>query len=174
MPIPSLRVTVQETQRNIDRLVRYRSGSGALDPTFQHLISELLLLRLVAILEAAIDDLACKLLAGAAYINGTQPVRLKSAKSIAKAKQLILASRKNGNSRYLTWTKASIIRDNVSSVISSQDPFVIYAQAHAIMLDEMRKVRNYVAHNSLQARGDFQGVVRSVYGRISQYKLGPF
>ena len=174
MPRPSLNVTVRETQRNVARLAAYRSGAGGLDPTFQYLVSELLLLRLVAILEASIDDLACKLVSGAAYMNGIQPSRIQSAKSIAEAEAIMLTSRRGGRSRYLSWTKASVIRDNVYRVMSPRDPFVFHAGAHGNVLNEMRVVRNYVAHNSSDARKEFQQIVRYVYGANASISVGAF
>lgn len=174
MPTPSLGVTIRETRNDIARLMRYRLESSSLNPVFQYLISELLILRLMAILESAIDELACKLVAGASYMNGAQPNRLQDAKSIADAKAIILTSRKNKNSRYLTWTTATFISDNVCNTLSQTEPFLSYAWAHANILDEMRKVRNYVAHNSLHAKAEFQQVVRATYGATPSLQIGAF
>ena len=174
MPAPNLHVTIRETEESVDRLIRYRADSIALVPMFQHLVSELVLLRLSAVMESAIDELACKLVAGATYTNGNHPVRLQTAGSIAKAKLIILVSRKGNRGRYLAWARASDIGDNLWKVLGNTEPIITYAKVHATLLDEIRKVRNYVAHNSVDSRNGFQKVIRTKYGANASVSAGAF
>lgn len=174
MPAPSLSVTVREVERSLDRLRMYRSLSGTLAPTFQHLIAEVILLRVSAILELAIEELACKLVAGASYINGTYPALLYAANSVAGARLAINTRSGPKPPPYLTWTRASDIRRNVSKVLNVAEPFVYYARAHGTILNEIRMVRNGVAHNSANAKSEFRGVIRTTYGANVSLTVGAF
>lgn len=174
MPIPSLRVTVRATYFSIDRLAGYRRASSSLSPLFQHLISELILLRLFAVLEQSIEEIACKLVAGATYMNGSSPVRHFNARSVASARAEIFDKRRNKGRAFLTWTRASDIQENVSPVLSPSDPFVHFALAHAAILDEIRKVRNCTAHNSSKAKQEFRGLLRTAYGANISLSTGAF
>ena len=86
MPTPRVDVTVRNTTTAIQRLETFRTNSQSLVPIHQHLIAELIMLRLFSIAESAIEDIACKLVAGASYSNGTHPARLCSARSMDGAR----------------------------------------------------------------------------------------
>jgi hypothetical protein len=174
MPNPSLLVTVREANDGIDRLIQYRAVSRSLEPSIQHLICELILLRLSAILESTVHEIACKLIAGATYANGVTPSRLHAAGSIAKAESTIFTLRRKRRGRYLSWGWASDIKDNLWDILDNGDPFITYSNVHAALFDEMRRVRNYVAHKSDDARKGFYTVVRARYGAIRQVSPGAF
>ena len=174
MPALSLGVTVRETVRDVDRLANYRSRASALPPEFQYLVAEVVLLRLTAITESAIEDLACKLVAGAPYTNGSYPSPIHGARSIEGAHQAMCTYGRTKAKRYLSWNSASAIRDNVSKVLSDAEPFVFRARAHGDLLDEVRIVRNRVAHSSSKARGEFREVVRATYGANVSLSVGMF
>ncbi|MCY4447492.1 MAG: hypothetical protein OXE02_01415 [Chloroflexi bacterium] len=145
-----------------------------MDGRSQHLISELILLRLLAILEVAIDELACRLVAGATYTNGTQSGVSVPAKSIAAAKHVISSSKRNKKKSFLNWTKASEIEANLCHVFTRTEPIINYAYAHANILDEMKNTRNYVAHNNPRTRRAFQAIMRATYSGNASLSVGAF
>lgn len=174
MPTPSLGIIVGQTQHSVDRLVGYRTASNGMDGRFQHLISELILLRLLAILEVAIDELACRLVAGATYTNGRQSGVSTPSKSIAAAKHMISSSKRNTRKTFLNWTKASEIESNLCHVFAPTEPFIRYAYAHTNILDEMKSVRNHVAHNNPRTKRAFQVIVRTTYSGNASLSAGAF
>lgn len=175
MPAPRVEVTVRDAITDIERLETFRSDSQPLDPVHQHLIAELIVLRLFSIVESAIEDIACKLVAGAPYTNGSPPARLFSAKSRASAMSAMLTHRRPKPKSFLKWTSVSDIRDSTSKVLESTDPFFNYAQVHGSKISEMRKVRNFLAHRrSPKARKGYKDVVREVYGANSRVRIEAF
>ena len=174
MPSPRVDVTVRITTSEIERLESFRTDSQSLSPVYQYLIAELIMLRLFAIVESAIEDLACKLVAGAPYVNGMHPVRLFPAKSIDGAKSAMLTYGRPKMKSYLRWTSVKDIRDSTSQVLKSTDPFITYSQVYGSTLSEMRKVRNFLAHRGQKARKGYREVVRMVYGANSRVGIGAF
>ena len=174
MPASRVYVTVRDTTTDIERLETFRTNSQSLTPLHQYLIAELIMLRLFSIVESAIEDIACKLVAGAPYVNGTRPARLFPAKSMDGARTAMLRHGRPKTKNYLRWTSVKDIRDSTSQVLNSTDPFLTYAQAHGNMLSEMRKVRNFLAHRSPQARQGYREVVRVVYGANSKVRVEAF
>lgn len=174
MAAPRVDVTVRDTTADIERLEAFRTNSQSLAPAHQYLIAELIMLRLFSIVESAIENIACKLVAGAPYLNGTLPTRLYHAKSMNGAKDAMLTHGRARRRNHLRWTSVRDIRDSTSQVLTSTDAFIVYAQAHGNILSEMRKVRNFLAHRSPQARQGYREVVRIVYGANSRVRIEAF
>ncbi len=174
MAAPRVDVTVRDTTADITRLEVFRMDSQSLAPAHQYLIAELIMLRLFSIIESAIEDLACKLVAGSPYVNGTHPTRLFTANSMGGAREAMLTHGRTRTRSYLRWTSVKDIRDSTSQVLNSSDPFIVYAQVHGNILSEMRKVRNFLAHRSARARQDYRDVVRVAYGANSRVRVQAF
>ena len=174
MPVPRLDITLRDTRRGIDYFATYRSDSRDLAPRYQYFIVELIMLRLFAIMENAIADVAYKLVAGAAYINGNKPRRCFSASSIAGARTAMLAYGRSKPRQNLSWSKSKYIRESTSRVLASTESYLTYAQVHGGTLDEMRKVRNFIAHRNSTSRRGYKQVVRATYGANSKVGVGPF
>ena len=174
MPAPQVEVTVRNTTTDIERLETFRTDSQSLVPEHQYLIAELIMLRLFSILESAIEDVACKLVAGAPYLNGIHPARLFTANSMDSARSAMLTHDRPKRKTYLRWTSVKDIRDSTSKVLKSTDPFISNTRAHGNILSEMRKVRNFLAHRSPNARQGFREVVRVVYGANSRVSIEAF
>ena len=174
MALPRLVVTVRDSVAAIERLERFRIQSQGMRADHQYLIAELIMLRLFAILEAAIENLACKLGAGATYINGVSPNRIYNAQSVRGARDAM--EHPSGTSERITlrWTSSRDVRKSTSGVLESNEPFLTNVGKHASILTEMRKVRNFLAHRSSNSRSGFKEVVRSVYGANSRVRVEAF
>ena len=174
MPTPRVEITVRNTTNDIGRLEQLRSDSQPLEPVLQHVIAELIMLRLFSIIESSIGEIACKLVAGALYISGNRANRLVGAKNMAGADTVMRTHGRSKARRYLQWTSISEIRESTKRVLDSTEPFIVHAQAHGHMLSEMKKVRNFLAHRSPSARQGYREVVLAVYGANSRVKIGAF
>ncbi|MBI4965286.1 MAG: hypothetical protein HY913_18565 [Desulfomonile tiedjei] len=64
----------------------------------------------------------------------------------------------------LRWSKASEIKKNVKYVIDARDNFVAVIDRNGALIDEMRRVRNRIAHNNSQSRSHYREIVRRHYG----------
>ena len=174
MPTPRLDITVRNSVNRIDQLSQFRSESKVLAPRHQYFIAELIMIRGFSILEEAISELACKLVAGAHYLKGTHPSRLFEARSVAGANSALLNFGRSKPRQYLNWNKVSEIKYNTSLVFTKSEPFVIRSEFHALVIDEMRKVRNFVAHRSQSARVGYKEVIRASYGANPTVDVGTF
>lgn len=174
MPTPRLDITLRDVRRSIEYLEKYRADSRSLEPKFQYFIAELIMLRLFSVLESAIAEIAYKLVAGAIYLNGSQPNRLFSANSVAGARTAMLTYGRSTPRQNLSWSKSRYIRESTANVLASSESYLLYAVAHGGTLDEMRKVRNYIAHRNSSTRKGYKQVVRIAYGANSKVNVGPF
>lgn len=174
MPTPKLLITIRNSHLKIDKLIGYRSESENLEAKYQHFISEMIMLRLFSIFEDSVAEMAYKLASGAVYVNGRSPVLTIQAGSITGARGLFLNHGRVTPVQNLKWTKSRYIRESVQHVISTSDPFISSAQRNGNIIEEMRKVRNVLAHNTTSAKADFKTAVRSTYGANIKITPGAF
>lgn len=174
MSAPKLQITIRNSHQQIDKLVVYRTESENLEAKYQHFIAEMIMLRLFSIFEDSVAEIAYKLASGAVYANGNSPVLTTQAGSIAGARGLFLNHGRATPVQNLKWTKSKYIRESVQHVISTTDPFISSAQRNGNIIEEMRKVRNALAHNTTSAKADFKTVVRLIYGANVNITPGAF
>lgn len=174
MPAPKLQTTIRNSRQRINKLIGYWSLSGCLEAKYQHFIAEMIMLRLFSIFEDSVAEIACKLASGAVYVNGCSPVLAAQSRSIAGARALFLSHGRADPVQNLKWTKSRYIRESVQHVISTADPFISSAQRNGNVINEMRKVRNALAHNTTSAKTDFRDVVRLTYGANVNITPGAF
>jgi hypothetical protein len=146
----------------------------ALAPKFQYFVSEVVFLRLFSLLSEALEEIACKLVAGASYVNGTAPEVLHKTNSVQSAKSAMLTVGRRRSRRWLNFTNAREIELCVRHVIDSNDSFLRMCFAHDPIIDEMRIVRNYIAHRNSGTFQNYGRIIRRTYGANSKIQPGPF
>jgi hypothetical protein len=174
MAVPTLKSTVTDLNVQIVRLEQFKLEAEPLEAKYQHIIAEMTMLRLFSLFEDAVAELAFKLTAGAKYTNGLTPTLSTRARRISDSRGLLLAHGRPRPVSNLKWTKAQYIRESVENVIPVTEKFVMNAQAHGQIIDEMRRVRNVLAHNTPSAKADFKAVVRQNYGANISITVGAF
>jgi len=174
MPTPKLSNTINKSFSAIDTLNGYRSDSRSLEAKYQFFIAEIIMLRLFSIMEDSISEMAFKIAAGAKYLNETSPTLLCKANSVAGSRTLMLNYGRTKPIQNLKWTKSKHIKDSVEHVIDINNGYILYAQIHGAVIDEMRKVRNYIAHKSQSSKNDYKCVVRQTFGANSKIVPGAF
>ena len=174
MPTPKLQITIRNSRQAIDKLSLFRRESQSLEAKYQHFIAEMIMLRLFSIFEDSVAEIAYKLASGATYANGILPTLASQAGSMMGARGLFLSHGRTRSVQNLKWTKSKYIRESVQYVISTTDPFILSAQRNGNIIDEMRKVRNVLAHNTTSARSEYKKVVRQAYGANVQIVPGAF
>jgi hypothetical protein len=174
MPTPKLQITIRNSHQAIDKLNLFRRESESLEAKYQHFIAEMIMLRLFSVLEDSVAEIAYKLASGAVYTNGSLPTLMAQAGSIMGARGLFLNHGRSRPVQNLKWTKSKFIQQSVQYVISNTDPFISSAQRNGNIINEMRKVRNILAHRNTSARNDYREVVRQVYGANVHIVPGAF
>jgi hypothetical protein len=161
--MPKLASEVVACTSTISRLEALHTKTAAVEVQYRKLICEIVLLRLFYLLENSFKGVACRVASGATYGDGSAPALLTKCKSMVDAEhQMKTLSR--AKPRGLRWSTASEVKENVEFVLDSKDHFVTTIDAHGAYIDEVRRVRNRIAHNNTGARGNFRVVVKRYYG----------
>ena len=164
MATPNLSITIKNANTLIWKLQSHKTDSEKLEAKYQHFIAEMIMLRLFSIFEEAVSEIAFKLAAGGTYTNGSVPILNIRSSSIAASRGLFLNYGRVRPETNLKWTKARYIKESVEYIMPSTERFIINAQNYGSIIEEMRKVRNMLAHNTHSARADYKCVIRQTYG----------
>lgn len=130
----------------------------------QKLVAEIVLLRLFSLFENLISSISLKLTSGATYADGSAPALLAQARSSQSARTLLQTHGRAKPRHQLNWSKASEIKTNLQHVININDNVVAVVDRNGVLIDELRRVRNRIAHNNTQSRKQYRDVVRRHYG----------
>lgn len=162
--MPRLDIELRDFIRQTDRLLVLASNLTPLEPRFQKMVCEIVLLRLFSLIEGAVERVAVKVVCGARYVDGSRPLNLiRCPNSQAAA----LSMQRHGRRKplpYLKWTNAPDIKRNVQNILDLRDNFNIVVDNYSPLIGEMRRVRNHIAHQSSSTRREFKQVVISYYG----------
>ncbi len=167
MAVARLSVEWREVQEQTTRLESLTNSLSSLNPNHRKLVAEISLVRLFLLFENTMASVAAKLLIGADYIDGTQPLRLVSARSRVHANDLMKTHGRKKATK-LGWTQSSDIRDNLVHTLGPLDPFFTIVANNGALFTEMRYVRNHVVHSNESTLKNFRTVVRKHYGGLKQ------
>ncbi len=140
-----------------------------LEAVHQKLVAEIVLLRLFDLFENFVSLIAYKVACGSTYIDGSVPALLVNADSINNARILFQTHGRTRQRYQLKWSAASEIKENVRYVIDSTDNLVVVIDRNGSLIDEIRRVRNRIAHNNSQSRKNYREVVRRHYGAFMNH-----
>jgi hypothetical protein len=174
MPTPKLSITIRNANSTLDKLQCYKNESENLEAKYQYFISEMIMLRLFALFEEGVAEIAYKLASGAEYLNGTLPTLTVRANSVSGARSNFLTHGFTKPKQNLKWTKAKYINESVQNIIPASEKYIINVRIHGASIDEMRKVRNVLAHNTSSAKTDFKQVIHTTYGANIPMNVGAF
>jgi len=161
--MPNLGVNYKDCCREFDKLSGLTKHLQLLPPKYQKLVAEVVLLRVFSLVEQHIQSIACKLVCNTHYRDGAAPKLLCSGRSATDALGKMSTHLRNRPHK-LSWTKASYIKENMKYVIDNTDHFIVTVEHNGILIDEMRRIRNRIAHNNQTSRRNYQTVVQRYYG----------
>ncbi|HIK74719.1 MAG TPA: hypothetical protein EYG00_08470 [Alcanivorax sp.] len=174
MPVAKLSITLRNADVNIARLRKHAIEAQELAPRFQHFVAEMIMLRLFSIYESGISEIAYKLVSGACYLNGRYPNLSIKSGAVSASRGILLTHDRPRAVQNLKWTKASFVKDSVKRVIPESEKFVFNTQANGPIIDEMRRIRNVLAHQTSSAKRDYRQILRQAYGANVQVPPGAF
>ena len=161
----SLQVCLRGFRSELSRLRAIHVSISHLSPQHRYPIAELILLRFFDSFEQLVSQTAFRLACGAKYLDGTQPTLLARANSLEQARFLMLTNGRIRAKTSLEWSKASMIVESVNKVIDPSDHFVLYSQSHGVPINQLRVVRNVIAHRSTNAKTQYcEIILRPQYG----------
>ena len=149
MPRLSINASYKSAVDNLNVINRYLIKSKSLPSDMQGFVAELLMLRLFGILETCMREVSIRIACGVPYRNGiaSHPIVLCTNKAEAIEK-----FHTEGRSRRATYLQFSNVRN----------------------IEEMRKVRNHIAHHTQSTLSDYKQVIRTRYGANLKIKPGAF
>jgi hypothetical protein len=142
-----------------DRLRELAAHMPALAANYQSLLSEMIALQAFYFFERAIESIAAKLVCGAKYADGVVPVITHAATTIDDALTHMRTVGRAKPKGLLKWNRASEITGNVRYVMAGSEHFCIACRNHSARINEIRMVRNHIAHNNSGTRAEYAMVV---------------
>lgn len=155
---------LRDCQKAVDRLIGLQRTMHVLPAKYQKLTAEIVMLRLFDVFQHHLRRIVCKVACGSNYLDGSTPHLLYRARSIAGAET---AMKSYGRSRplgFLRWSKAVDVTDNAKYVIAPNDHVLVSLRRNGYLFDEMRRVRNRIAHSGQRARQNYSVVLKRYYG----------
>ncbi|WP_367394567.1 hypothetical protein [Cupriavidus sp. Agwp_2] len=147
------------------KLLDISRNAGSLDIPYQKLIAETLMLRLFYELDGCIEGIVLKLVRGTPYLDGNQPQLLRAPfRSQEAARQHILATHRK---YYLEWTTLNKTQTYLRGIVDPNDHFLVTRAVYNSVYEDMRNVRNHVAHNTASTKARFIPVVRRIYANTA-------
>ena len=160
----SLSAEYRDCYRNINKLLDLQTHTAVLEPKYSKIVAEITSLRLFDIITESFASTAKKIVSGATYVDGTHPLILCRARSTAAAFDSMCTKGRPKPKRMLNWAKVADIKDNTKYVIDPSDHFIKTIDQHSLFINEMRVVRNRIAHNNDTSRKHYRKVVLRYYG----------
>ena len=158
-----LKADYLELDSEIHKLIDLLSHISSLQPRLAKLVAEILLLRLFSSLEETIMSVTVKIGCGALYIDGSQPrLAVQSKSRQGTIDNMMIYGREK--QRYLRWSSVTEIRENVRYIIASNEHVLNELDRHILFIDEMRWIRNRIAHNNTKARANYRKAILRYYG----------
>lgn len=175
MPSVSVTTSYKRSINDLAILTNYINDISALEAKYQYMIGEVVMLRLFTVFETAASEIALKLACGATYRNGNNPLVHSPCRSMPDAySKMISLNRGSKPLQYLKWTKASYINKGIKHVLDTTDSFYINIQNHSNIINEMRVVRNHIAHRTQSTGQLFNIELKNIYGANPRLTMGAF
>lgn len=175
MPVVNINTSYQKSIKAIDILSKYMIECKNLESKYQYIVSEVIMIRLFAILETTIGDMALKIACGARYKNGVVPLTHLTCSSINDAyNKMISYNRGTRPLRYLKWTTVNDTKMCIMHILNTSDKFFVNIQNHKDLLDEMRLIRNHIAHKNAGTARKYYEVLKLIYSGNLRIAMGAF
>lgn len=174
MPAPKIQTAYNNAIRDIGIVENYRQKSLALQPLFQGFVAEVLMLRLFSILEKAVIDISCRVACGASYTNGVMPTPFVLASSLDDAINQFKSYNRPKSLKNLQFTSVGNTNDAIKKVLPPTEPLRQNLNNYGVQFDEMRNVRNQIAHRTSSTYEKYQSVIKRKYGSELKIKTSVF
>ena len=174
MPAPKIQTAYNNAIRDIGIVENYRQKSLALQPLFQGFVAEVLMLRLFSILEKAVIDISCRVACGASNTNGVMPTPFVLASSLDDAINQFKSYNRPKSLKNLQFTSVGNTNDAIKKVLPPTEPLRQNLNNYGVQFDEMRNVRNQIAHRTSSTYEKYQSVIKRKYGSELKIKTSVF
>lgn len=162
---PSIGSVYNKASSRLLVVERFLTQAKALPPNLYGFVCELMLLRIFSTIEYTVRETALRLACGSPYKNGVKPSHiLYNCKTIFDATEQFKKYGRSKQKTNLQFTNVHHTNDSIKFVIDSSEAFRIKLNVYSVIFEEMRKVRNHIAHRTSSTLKDYNQVLRSRYG----------
>jgi len=172
MPNPSAKAAFTVLSRQLNQsiqLVAALRGRGT--PFFQlQQISELAFLRIFLSWEGFLEDSFIRFMRGASSLSGSRPRSYVKPLNIDHARDFLIGPKL----RYADWSDPQVVVERANLIFAGGKPFATPIQAATRELNEMRIIRNCIAHRSVHSREQFGRLVQNRLGVARRFAPGGF
>jgi hypothetical protein len=131
-------------------------------------LAEAIFLRAFIAYESSLDALFFH------YVTGGVSAQGRAATSYLQPGNELVARRMvKAGFRFLSWAKPEIIRETSKTYIENGWPLADMMSANSQELADCERVRNKIAHNSVEALAEFNIVQRNLYGTERLFSMSP-
>ena len=159
----NLAVDYSALSSEANKLIALLDDINSLKPKYAILVAEILLLRLFDCLVETMTSITVKIMCGALYSDGSQPGLIIQSRSRVDAMDN-MANYGRRRQRRLKWTQIREIKGNVRYVIAVNEHFLNVLDSHMLFIEEIRWIRNRIAHNNAATRKNYREAVLHYYG----------
>ena len=171
MARPSILATYNKSIRELLIVERYLLTSKNLPPEMYGFVAEILMLRIFSILESCIREVSVRVACGVSYKNGVMPAPTIRCSSIQDALNKFKSVGRSRPLLYLKFTNVNHTNDSIKYIINNSEPLRVKLAHYGVQFEEMRRVRNHIAHRYKNTFAEYKTVIMNRYG--ANLKLKP-
>lgn len=171
MARPSILATYNKSMSELLIVERYLLNSKKLPPEMYGFVAEILMLRIFSILESCIREVSVRVACGVSYKNGVMPAPTIRCASIQDALNKFKSVGRSRPLLYLKFTNVNHTNDSIKYIINNSEPLRVKLAHYGVQFEEMRRVRNHIAHRYKNTFAEYKTVIMSRYG--ANLKLKP-
>ncbi len=175
MPRLSITASYNNAINQLNITGRYLAKSKSLSAEMQGFVAEMLMLRLFSILETCVRDVAIKVACGTPYRNGINSTPTIRCKSVNDAIEKFKNEGRGGQPiQNLRFANVSQTNESIKYVINEREPFRVTLSKYGSIYEEMRCVRNHIAHRTKSTSINYKKIVKQRYGANYIIKTSSF
>lgn len=164
MARPSILATYNKSISDLAIVGRYLQKSEHLPPEMHGFVAEMLMLRIFSILESCVREVAARVACGVPYRNGVLSSPTIKCTSIQDALNRFKSEGRRTPLSNLRFTNVSNTNNSIKYIIDISEPFRIKLSRYGVQFEEMRIVRNHIAHRYKNTYVDYKNVIMGRYG----------
>ena len=173
---PSINSIYTQSISRLKVVEKYIIKAQLLPPDLYGFVAEIMLLRIFSTIEFAVRETAIRIACGVPYRDGVFPSHLiiqcaNLSDAIDKFKTY---NRGTTPVSKLQFTNVKNTNKSIKHIIDVNESFRQKLNAYGVVFEEMRKVRNHIAHRNSSTGKDFKAVIRQKYGGDLRLKPSVF
>lgn len=134
-------------------------------------VAEILMLRIFSILESSVREVSVRVACGVSYKNGVMTAPRIRCASIQDALNKFKSVGRRTPLDHLKFTNVRNINESIKYIVDNSEPIRVKLAQYSAQFEEMRKVRNHIAHRYKNTYVEYKNVIMNRYG--ANLKLKP-